>query len=55
MEVETSVSLTEANSTNCWERSFKASPVKPNLVFTSPMAEPAVSKSVGMDVAISFA
>ena len=55
MEVDTSVSFKDANSTNCWESFFSLSPVRPNLVFTSPIAEPAVAKSVGMDVAISFA
>ena len=47
----TSVSLSSANLTNCPASSSRASPVKPNRVLTSPTASPAVSKSVGIEVA----
>ena len=36
---------------NCPDRSSSASPVRPKRVLTSPIAAPAVPKSVGMDVA----
>ena len=54
MEVDTSVLFNDANLMNCAERSSRACPVRPNLVFTSPMALPAVSKSVGIWVARFF-
>ena len=50
-DVDTSVSLIYANCKNWRDRSSRACPVSPNRVFTSPIAEPAVSKSVGMEVA----
>ena len=53
-EVETSVLFSAANLMNCPDNFFRASPVSPKRVFTSPTAEPAVSKSVGISVASSF-
>ena len=51
IEVLTSVLLIFANLTNCPARFSSVSPVTPNRVFTSPIAVPAVSKSVGSDFA----
>ena len=48
IEVETSVSFSSANLMNLTDRSSRASPVRPNRVLTSPIAVPAVAKSVGM-------
>ena len=55
IEEETSVLLSCANLTKSPDRFCRASPVRPNLVFTSPTASAAVWKSVGMVVAISLA
>ena len=55
MELLTSVPLICANLMNWPDRSSSASPVRPKRVFTSPIADPAVSKSVGIVVARSFA
>ena len=52
MDVDTSVLLILANSTNCVLKSCNASPVTPKRSLTSPTAEAAVLKSVGMVVAM---
>ena len=54
MEPLTSTPLIWANLMNFPDRSSRASPVSPNRVFTSPIAVPAVAKSVGIDVARFF-
>ena len=48
----TSVSLRLANWMNCVLSASSSSPVTPKRVFTSPIALPAVAKSVGIVVAI---
>ena len=52
IEDDTSVWFSSANLTNFSDRSSSACPVRPNRVFTSPMAAPAVAKSVGIRVAM---
>ena len=50
MELFRSVPLISANSINCFETSSRISPVSWKRVFTSPIAVPAVSASVGTSV-----
>ena len=52
-EAETSVLFRAANLINCADRSSSSCPVRPKRVLTSPMAAPAVSKSVGIVVVMS--
>ena len=47
IELFRSVPLISANSINFFERSSSVSPVDPKRVFTSPIAIPAVSASIG--------
>ena len=54
IEVDTSVPLRSANFMNLPDRFSSSLPVLPNLVLTSPIAEPAVSKSVGISDARFF-
>ena len=53
-ELDTSWSFSAANLTNLPDKSSNASPVTPNRVLTSPIAAPAVEKSVGMLVVRLF-
>ena len=52
--VDTSILFSCANLINFPDSSSNFCPVSPNLVFTSPIAAPAVSKSVGIEVARFF-
>ena len=52
IEEETSVSFNSANLINDFDSSSRSSPYTSNLVATSPIACPAVSKSVGISVVI---
>ena len=54
MEFDTSVPFRSANFINCADRSSRACPVTPKRVLTSPIAAPAVEKSVGMVVVRFF-
>ena len=54
IEFDTSVPLRSANFIKRADRSSRACPVRPNLVLTSPIAAPAVAKSVGMVVVRFF-
>ena len=54
MELDTFVPLTCENFRNCPDSSSSSFPVTPNKELTSPIAAPAVAKSVGIDVVISL-